>query len=240
MLNYYVTGMRCDKMMTGENVSNDEWWWSYRTQIMMIALYTNYDDRHDDDDGIVCKWWWSKSSWLHRTQMMMIFIMMMIASWHQDNLTPSNLTPDNLTPCVKPDNFTSCIKTDNLTPRKIWHHGLFHVRPCSPTLCPSGAQNPWPAGALRLSHNWQNIPNTNIYIQVTHIPQLLAVYIQYKCISFTIPNHAPEGCTYTLQLTHISRLLAEYFQYLCIMSYSCLGYVSNRPRCQIVCFCKWC
>ena len=203
MLNYYVTGMRCDKMMTGENVSNDEWWWSYRTQIMMIALYTNYDDRHDDDDGIVCKWWWWSSSWLHRTQMMMIFIMMMIASWHQDNLTPNNLTPDNLTPgqfdtMCKTGQFYIMYKngqfdtTENLTP---W---TFHVRPCSPTLCPNGAQNPWPAGALRLSHNWQNIPNTNINIQVTHIPQLMAVYIQYKCISFTIPNHAPEGCTYSV------------------------------------------
>ena len=110
MLNYYVTGMRCDKMMTGENMSNDEWWWSYRTQIMMIALYTNYDDRHDDDDGIVCKWWWWSSSsdtddddlhhdddrivhkwwWSlsllsHCTQMMMIVITMMTASYMIDD-----------------------------------------------------------------------------------------------------------------------------------------------------------
>ena len=30
---------------------------------------------------------------------------------------------------------------------------------------------------------WQ-ISNTNMHIQLTHIPQLLAVYIQYKCIFF--------------------------------------------------------
>ena len=31
---------------------------------------------------------------------------------------------------------------------------------------------------------WQNISNTNIYIQLTYIPQLLAVYIQYKYMKY--------------------------------------------------------
>ena len=173
----------------------------------------------------------------------MMIIIMIASDTDDDDLHHDDdriMTPGQFDTMCKTGQFYIMYKngqfdtTENLTP---W---TFHVRPCSPTLCPNGAQNPWPAGALRLSHNWQNIPNTNINIQVTHIPQLMAVYIQYKCISFTTPNHAPEGCTYTLHLTHISRLLAEYFQYLCIMSYSCLGYVLNRPRCQIVCFCKWC
>ena len=231
MLNYYVTGMRCDKMMTGENVSNDEWWWSYRTQIMMIALYTNYDDRHDDDDGIVCKWWWWSSSWLHRTQMMMIFIMMMIASWHQDNLTP----------CVKPDNFTSCIK------RTIWHRGKFdtmdffmlgHVpQHCARTAHRTPGQL-GPSDCPIIGRIYQ----IQIYIFKWHIfPNCWQCISNINVYHSQSPTTRPKGAhTYTLQLTHISRLLAEYFQYLCIMSYSCLGYVSNRPRCQIVCFCKWC
>ena len=42
-------------------------------------------------------------------------------------------------------------------------------------------------------HNcWQNISNTNILIQMTYIPQLLAVYIQYNCISHKM--HIPQHC----------------------------------------------
>ena len=75
-----------------------------------------------------------------------------------------------------------------------------------PTQRPKGAQTP---SKCHISPNcWQNISNTNIYIystdtcsptqrpegrtdtlQMSHIPQLLAVYIQYKCIFFKI--HIP-------------------------------------------------
>ena len=48
-------------------------WWLHRTQMMMIASYTDDDDRHRDDDCIVHKLWGSSSWWSsHRTQMMMI------------------------------------------------------------------------------------------------------------------------------------------------------------------------
>ena len=129
--------------------------------------------------------------------------------WHRGQFgTADNLAPDNLAPGQfgTADNLAPCVKTDNLAPQKIWHHGFFLY---FPTQRPKGAQTP---SKCHISPNcWQNISNTNIYIystdtcsptqrpegrtdtlQMSHIPQLLAVYIQYKCIFFKI--HIPTSC----------------------------------------------
>ena len=78
----------------------------------------------------------------------------------------------------------------------------------TPTLRPKGAQKP---SNLHSSPKcWHDISNTNIYIQLTYIPQMLAEYIQYKYIIFlfTYPNPAPEGRSETPQLTFIPQVLA--------------------------------
>ena len=70
----------------------------------------------------------------------------------------------------------------------------------STTQRPKGAQTP---SNCHISPKcWQNISNTNIYIQLTHV----------------FPNPAPEGRTDTLQLPYIPELLAEYIQYKYIYS----------------------
>ena len=53
-------------------------------------------------------------------------------------------------------------------------------------------------------------------LQLTHFPQLLVAYIQYKYIyvtKCTFPNLVPKGRIETLQLTHIPQMLAAYIQY---------------------------
>ena len=53
-------------------------------------------------------------------------------------------------------------------------------------------------------------------LQMTHIPQMLAAYIQYKYIYITectFPNPAPKRCTETLQITQFPHFLEGYIQY---------------------------
>ena len=120
----------------------------------------------------------------------------------------------------------------------IQYKYIYPTDTCFPTQRPKGAQTP---SNCHISSNcWQNIYNTNIYIQLTHVPQPSArkgAQTPSKCHIFpncwqcisninvyssksTFPHPAPEGRTNTLQLTYISQLLAQYIQYLCIMSYN--------------------
>ena len=79
----------------------------------------------------------------------------------------------------------------------------------TPTLRPKGAQKP---SNLHSSPKcWHDISNTNIYIQLTYIPQMLAEYIQYKYI--ILKMYIPQGAQKLPNNTFIPLVLAWYIQY---------------------------